>query len=159
MEGVTTLGMANATFTHQGIIANILINYFIKYGNDIDVLPTPAIDRKNLKTVSPDVAFFEASEQYPAVVIEIEHIKEISRTEDKLPIYFSAKYQNIKEIFLYVYDKREWRLYYGSNPEDYTNSSFSDYLGIDLNELIFTPQMPAQSLSGTPTNPKPFIML
>ncbi len=160
MEGVTTLGMANATFKHQNIIANILINYFIKYGNDIEVLPTPSVDKKDLKTVSPDIAFFEVGEQYPSVVIEIEHKKEISRTEKKLPIYFSAEYQDIKEIFLYLYDKQEWRVYHSSSPNDYTLNSFSNYLEIDLNELIFTPMRPAPSLSGTPTHPqKPIVLL
>lgn len=132
--------MARPDFTHQEIVRNILINYFLETDFKFDCFQESVIDKNDLDSFSPDLCFFERKNPYPSVIIEIDHVQSYkAHTDSKMPAYFT-KYTEVKEIFVYLYDLKEWRLY--TEYKNFKETSYSKVLDIDLNDLIERPKYP-----------------
>lgn len=149
------LGMASPPAQHQRIIKNCLLNFErLKQNNVFESLQTPSIDLNDLDSIEPDLAFYGNNYHLPSVILEVERAKTLSRVYNKLSDVF-LNYPSVEEFFVYIYDKDEFRLYFGIDKKDYTEISFSEILNLDLKELVQPPPpRNAKTLNGTtPQNP------
>lgn len=156
---LTGLGMARPTEQHLIITRNILINWYFEKGfSKYKVYQEPSVELDTPeKGYVPDIGFYENGLYTASVVIEVDTGADgLSEARTKVPRYLD--YYEVEEVFVYDYVTDEWERYTQNGA---SLTSESDVLGVDLADLIdLPPSLPAQSLSGTPTNPKkPLVML
>lgn len=115
---------------HQDIILNICYGlkddgYFCR--------PEFCVDASNLNSPAPDIVIYDDDERYPVIIIEVTNTKEVKQITAKV-IELLQAYKQIKEAFVYDYEKQQW-LSFGGNTS-LEDPSYSYVIKEDLNDYI-----------------------
>lgn len=127
-DPLSGLGMARPSISHQRINARICAIMNVDLNPQYEAIIEAEIGGVNSE--APDVCVWSLNEYGETVepVIALETTTYYKRKEIESKIFkIFSKYKTIKEAFMYIYDKGEWRRY-TPNSVDYVDTSLSAYL-------------------------------
>jgi Uma2 family endonuclease len=139
-EGMTenTIYMGvNAPKIHQRIIGQLMMQLGILYYTEKSIpyepFPETMIDESQTSP-TPDILLFDNAQKLNRVIIEVSGNTGARRDFEKVKQLVEE--YGVQEGFVYNYDTRQWLKYALSSGEDLIRPSFSDEIGLDLNELL-----------------------
>ena len=104
------------------------------YRDDIFCLPEFCVDKDDLDSLAPDVVLYQdKGDRYPVVIVDITIHKEFEVICQKAQ-QLMVDYPQVKESFVYDYEKEEWQCF-GKNV-DIDEPSFSSIFEINLNDYL-----------------------
>lgn len=115
---------------HQDIILNIC--YGLK-DDGFFCRPEFCVDSQDLNSPAPDIVVYDDDLRYPVVIIEITTHKELKTIISKVKDLMDD-YPQIKESFVYDYEKEIWHCHGEDLQGD--EPSYSHLLNLDLSDYL-----------------------
>lgn len=132
LDNYTGIGMSpRPQGEHQRVIANLIYGLM---GDGYNCLPEFCVDDNDLNSPAPDVVIYEnEGDRYPVVIIEVTTSKECKKIKEKV-VQLMKDYDQVKEAFVYDYEKDEWFLF--SDELDADDPSYSNLLEKDFSNYL-----------------------
>ena len=131
--GFERIGMPRPTVEHQRTITRVLFYFNLKFGfKDFEMISESCISDNDLNDRAPDLVIFDKDGTVVSI-IEIANNKGIKGTTKRITEW--AAKNDIKEVMIYNYEKKEWHKYTDLIDIEST-ASFSDATKTDFSSFV-----------------------